>query len=154
MSKCYVCKVRDPNEIHYDPELHHICMICGAKLWELAQFDTKLDLRDQVISVSYEDPKRQHARSRKVVLTTGYEVDVAQEEGLEHLFSAVLGEVMTRLKETEAVSDRFWATVYDVCICELHYIAGQLLHLGSGMHIGFLLDEFGVQWDRISEKLR
>ena len=38
--------------------------------------------------------------NRKVILTTGYEVDLEDEEGLEHLFNAIFGEVLTNLKDT------------------------------------------------------
>jgi len=91
--------------------------------------------------------------SRKVTLTTGYDIDLEDEEGLEHLFNAIIGEVTARLKDTEEFSERGFGIVHDVCICELHFVAGQLHHMGSGIDIKMLLDEFGVQWDRVAEEL-
>lgn len=48
---CYLCTVRDPNEVHYDPEKHHVCMICGIKLWELARNGLEFDARDSTVVV-------------------------------------------------------------------------------------------------------
>ncbi len=172
---CYLHAVEDPNETHYDPSIHNICLVCAVKLWELAQKDTEFNLRDQTVFVATKKPKkstktsprvasktgteilpniiRLATTSRKVTLTTGYEVDLEDEEGLEHLFNAIIGEVTTRLRDTEEFSEKGFGIVYDVCICELHYLAGQLQHMGSGIRIEKLLDEFGVQWDRVAEKL-
>ena len=90
---------------------------------------------------------------RKVILTTGYEVDLEDEQGLEHLFNAVFGEVLTRLKDTDEFSEKGFVIIHDVCLCELHFIAGQLYHMQSTIDIKMLLDEFGVQWDRFAEKV-
>lgn len=90
---------------------------------------------------------------RKVTLTTGYEIDLEDEEGLEHLFNAIIGEVTTRLEDTEEFSEKGFCIIFDVCICELHFVAGQLHHMGSGIDIKKLLDEFRVQWNRVAEKL-
>ena len=91
--------------------------------------------------------------SRKVTLTTGYEIDLEDEEGLEHLFNAIIAETTRKIKDEEGFSAREFGIVYDVCICELHFVAGQLYHMGSGINIKKLLDEFCVQWDRVAEKL-
>ena len=91
--------------------------------------------------------------SRKVYLTTKYEIDLEDEEGLEHLFNATIGEILERYKNTDEFSKRGFGIVYDMCICELYYVAGQLRHMGSGLDTGMLLDEFKAQWDRVAEKL-
>jgi len=39
----------DPNETHYDARLHHICILCSVKLWEIAQQGIEFDMRDQTI---------------------------------------------------------------------------------------------------------
>jgi len=48
---CYFCKVEDPNAEHYDPEKHSICMLCGVKLYEIAQQGQGLsfDMRDDSV---------------------------------------------------------------------------------------------------------
>lgn len=90
---------------------------------------------------------------RKITLTTGYEVNLDNVDGLEHLFNAVFGEVITRLKNTMEFSERGYGLVYDVCICELHFIAGQLHNMQSTIDLNMLLDEFGVHWDMIAKKV-
>lgn len=90
---------------------------------------------------------------RKITLTTGYEVDLASSDGFEHLFNTVFGEVLARLKDTKEFSERGFALVYDVCICELHFIAGQLHNMQSTIDINMLLDEFSVHWDMIAKKI-
>lgn len=151
--QCYFCDVSDPNETHFDPEIHHICMICGVKLWELAQKELEFDLREQIVLITTRNFNEAVNLKRIVTLSTGYKIDIENIDGLEHLFNAIIGEVLIRLKNTEEFSERGFGVVYDVCICELHFVAGQLYHIGSSLDIQKLLDEFGVQWDRIAGKL-
>jgi hypothetical protein len=79
-----------------------------------------------------------------VTLTTGYEVELADFSGLTHLFQAIVGESSQRLKHTPGAN---WRTVYDACLLELHYVAGQLHAHGSSLTLPLLLDEFGAWWD-------
>ena len=156
MSKtnCYFCKVTDPNEVHYDPKLHHICLICAVKLWEVAQTNLEFEIRDQTVVVGLKARSNGPlASSRKVVLSTEDEIDLADEDAFTHLFNGIIGSVMERLKDTQELSEKGWCLVHDVCLWELNYVAGQLRQAGSKMDIPFLIDQFNVQWDRISEKL-
>ncbi len=139
----------NPNEEKYDPERHHICIVCEAKLRGLAQAGTAFGRRKQVRLILAPAAAR-----RVVTLTTGYVVQLDEAEGLEHLFSAIIGEVLIRLEHSPEFRDRGFALIFDVCLCELHFIAGQLYALGSAMDAPFLLDEFGVHWDSIASKLR
>ena len=50
---CYFCHVLEPNEDHYDPELHHVCLICGVKLWELARRSIEFDFRGKTVQVRF-----------------------------------------------------------------------------------------------------
>ena len=173
--RCYLCQVSAPNETPFNPKDHSVCTICGVKLWELAQEGIEFGLRKQTVLVTTRKSTKSSKTSgeailrtaikllsnvvkatkqnRSVTLTTGYEVDLEDEEGLEHLFNAIIGEVTTRFEDTEEFSERGFGIVYDICICELHFVAGQLYQMGSGINIKMLLDEFGVQWDRVAEKL-
>ena len=92
--------------------------------------------------------------NREVTLTTGYQVNLEDEAGLEHLFHAIIGEVITRLEDTDEFSQKGFGIVYDICLCELHFVAGQLYHMGSQIDIAMLIDEFAVQWDRIAKESR
>jgi hypothetical protein len=151
--KCYLCKVSDPNETHFNSKLHQICTVCSVKLWELAQKGIEFDLRKQTVLITTKNLRKKVKTNRTVTLSTGYEVNLEDKEGLEHLFNAIIGEVTTRLKDTEEFSEKGFSIVRDVCICELHFVAGQLHHMGSSIDIRKLLDEFSVQWDRVAEKL-
>lgn len=91
--------------------------------------------------------------SREVTLTSGYEIDLEDQEGFEHLFNAIIGDVTTRLQGSEDFSEGGFGIVHAVCLWELHFVAGQLHHMGSQIDIAMLVDEFGVQWDRVAEKL-
>ena len=151
--KCYLCKVSDPNKTHFNPKVHQICTLCSVKLWELAQKEIEFDLRKQTVLVTTKNLRKKVKKTNRILtLSTGYEVDLADTDGLEHLFNAIVRGVITRLKDTEGFSVKGFSIVYDVCICELHYVAGQLHHMGSSIDIRKLLDEFGVQWDRLAEK--
>ena len=151
--KCYFCKVSDPNKIHYNPNVHDVCTLCSVNLWEIAQKGIELDMRDQTIVVRIKKPIGGARKASKLVLSSGYEVDLAEEEGLVHLFNAIVGEVTERVEYTDEFSDRGFAMVFDLCILEIYYVAGQLCHAGSGLGLEKLLDEFRVQWDRIAAKL-
>lgn len=95
--------------------------------------------------------------TRLVRLTTGYEVDVAEEDGLGHLFNAAFGESLHRVQEgmegVPKTKEEFFGAVYDLAILELHFVAGQLLEAGSGIELHTLLDEFGVHWDYLAERI-
>lgn len=146
---CYLHAIQDPNETHYDPKRYGICMICAVKLWELAQSALAFDIRGDCISVTATRPTE-----RIVELSTGYEVSLSEADGLEHLFNAIFGETLSRLKDTAAFKEQGPALLYDVCICELHFIAGQLRLMHSTINVPFLIEQFGVQWDRIARNLR
>lgn len=92
---------------------------------------------------------------RRVFLTTGYEVDVADQDGLSHLFNAVSGESLQRIEKAtqgeEKSAEQLFGGVYDLAILELYFVAGQLLQMGSGLTLQMLLDEFSVHWDHLAE---
>ena len=90
---------------------------------------------------------------RKITLTTEYEIDFDDEGSLEYLFNAIIGEGNTRLKKRDESSEGGLSAVYHNCLCELHYVAGQLHHMGSELDLGKLVNEFGFHWDKIAEKL-
>ncbi len=46
---CYLCGVKDPNETHYDPNEHHICLTCGVKLYEVAGDGLEFDIRGDTV---------------------------------------------------------------------------------------------------------
>ena len=98
--QCYFCNVSDPNEAHYDPKVHDICMICGVKLWELAQKRFEFDVRDRIVFVTTKNLQKATNLKRSVTLSTGYEVDLEDEDGLDHLFNAVFGEVSAHPRNT------------------------------------------------------
>ena len=77
---------------------------------------------------------------------------MADEEGFEHLFNAIIGEVVSRMKFTKEFRSRDWGSIYEQCICELHYVGGQILKMNGGIKMPFLLDEFGVQWVDVAKK--
>lgn len=90
---------------------------------------------------------------RKIAFTTEYEIDFDDEGGLEHLFNAIIGEGNTKLKKREESSKGGFSATYHNCMCELHYVAGQLHHMGSEIGLEKLVDEFGFHWDKVAEKL-
>lgn len=77
---------------------------------------------------------------RTVALTTGREVDFEEGSGLEHLFRPIIAE--------GTFSEQGFAVVHERCIREVHYVAGHPHQAGSGMSLAFLIEEFGVLWDR------
>ena len=89
---------------------------------------------------------------RKITLTTEYEIDFDDEGSLEYLFNTIIGG-STRLKDRDESSGGRISAVYHNCMCELHYVAGQLRHMGSELNIVRLVDEFGFHWDKVAEKL-
>jgi hypothetical protein len=147
---CYLCTELDPNEEHYSSRKHCICLICGVKLYELAESDLSFDMREKIVRVCFADIGETGIWGKPVVLSTGYEVELADPDGLEHLFNAIIGEVIHRFKDTDEFAKQGWALIHNICICELHYVAGQLRARGSGIDIDKLMDEFNVQWDRIA----
>jgi len=54
-SVCYFHCVEDGNETHYDRRIHHICLICAVKLWEIAQTGIEFTMREQIIVVCNKD---------------------------------------------------------------------------------------------------
>ena len=59
--RCYFHGVQDPNEEHYDPAKHSVCVVCCVKLWELAQNGgVEFDCRGQIISVAAEQAPPGH----------------------------------------------------------------------------------------------
>ncbi|MBK8099825.1 MAG: hypothetical protein IPK26_22195 [Planctomycetes bacterium] len=87
-----------------------------------------------------------------VHLTTGYDVEIHEPDGLQHLYQAIFGEVLERLGPgTER--GQFWEQVHIVCICELHYVAGQLHHQKSALTINDLLTHFQSFWNDVGERI-
>lgn len=147
---CYICRIFDPNETHYDPQKHGVCGICAVKLWELAQYQLEFELRDQTVKVAAGIA----TTKRQIHLTNGALIDLGDEEGFVHLFNAVIGTIVERMEGTKEFNEQGWGLINDVCICELHFVAGQLFRAGSSLDIAFLLDEFRVHWDSLAEQLR
>ncbi len=90
---------------------------------------------------------------RKVILTTGYEVVLEDEDALEHLFNAIVGEVISQVRGSDEFAEQGFQLVYDRCRAELYYVVGQLNQLRSYIDISVLVEEFNVQWDRIAAKI-
>ncbi len=151
--KCYLCQVSRTNKTRFDPKAHCVCTICRGRLSELAQRESEFAYRKKTVFITTVRPRKPKKADRKVTLSTGYEVDLADEEGLVHLFHAIIGEVTTRLKDTEEFATEGWELIHTICIYELHFVAGQLRHMGSGLNMAKLLDEFGVEWDRVADRL-
>ena len=90
---------------------------------------------------------------REITFTTEYKIDFDDEGGLEYLFNAIIGEGKIRLKDREESSEGGFRPIYHNCMCELHYVAGQLHHMGSEIDIKKLVHEFWSHWDKVAEKL-
>jgi hypothetical protein len=94
-----------------------------------------------------------------VRLTTEYEVDLAEENGLEHLYNAAICESMRRVRLNDPPKDDHgdaeglgaFQLVYDLATLEVHYVAGQLLEKGSSIGIARLMHELPAHWDRLAE---
>jgi len=151
MPTCYLCDDLDPNETHFDADEHDLCAVCRVKLWEIAQLGAEFSMRDQTVSVRFRSNVELGART--VELSTGYHVQLDEEEGLEHLFNAVFGEVMSQANESGLTAERGVEAVYDLCLVELFFVAGQLKRIGSAMDVRFLLDEFEVHWNQIVKQV-
>ncbi len=91
---------------------------------------------------------------RTVALSTGYEVDLAEKRGLDHLWRAVTGESIERVRGSDAAKKRGWLAVLDQVFCELHFVAGQLLAHREPLTIADLIDGYGPFWDRLHKKPR
>ena len=93
-------------------------------------------------------------KSTIVLLTTGYKVNLAEANGLEHLFNAVLGETLTRLKHANGTPGKYWAIIFEIGIRELYYAAGQLKRIGSHqMNCRYLERQFVAYWDRTERRI-
>lgn len=91
-----------------------------------------------------------------VALTTGYTVEINGEDWLDHLFQAIIGESMTKVRDDSpenADGLEVIGTVYDLCQLELFYVAGQLLMTHSSIDLAGLLHEFPAHWDRFAEQV-
>jgi len=89
-----------------------------------------------------------------VVLTTGYEVDLSKENGLHHLCQAILMETIQILEAKKIPKKKAWGLIFEGCLQEIHYVAGQLRVLGSALTVKMLLEEFCVFWDEFGRKLK
>lgn len=152
MSNCYFCAIDDPNEVHFDPEHHEICFVCAVKLWEVGQHRLEFEMRDHNVIIDAIKKSGVTSDARSVSLSTGYEVDLADREDFNHLFNAVLGEVMNRLKAAGVPIELH--DVHDVGICELHYVAGRLHQAGQDVDLALLLDAFETHWRGHMQKLK
>lgn len=109
---CYLCSVDDPNEEHFNPHKHGICLVHAVSLWELAKEHLIFNARGSTVVMRLEkSPKKDSGGNaprgrtksgegkRKTVslrLSSGYEVVVNLSdagEGMEHLSKALAGEV-------------------------------------------------------------
>lgn len=88
-----------------------------------------------------------------VVLTKGYEVSLGKEEDFAHLFNAIIGEVMTGYDSAGETNEQAFGTIFNLCICELHFVAGQLLQLGEQIDMLELLEGFRLCWDQLAEQV-
>ena len=84
----------------------------------------------------------------EVTLTTGYQVALAEPQGINHLFQAILGESLDKVSGSE-----IWSELYAACVTEVFYVAGQLKQAGSEMDLVFLLEELPKQWGRIAKRI-
>ena len=48
---CYIHDVEDGNETEFDPNKHQICLICGAKLYNLAKHGISFDRGDDTVVI-------------------------------------------------------------------------------------------------------
>src|SRR5688572_15134052 len=93
-------------------------------------------------------------RDLVVKLRFGYEVNLAEPNGLDHLFNAVFGETFRVGKELDLLDKIGMAGVWRECNIELAFISGQLLAKGSAMTLARLTEWFGVHWDSIMERCK
>lgn len=89
-----------------------------------------------------------------VKLRFGYEVNLAEPNGLNHLFNAIFGETFRIGKELDLLHKIGMEGVWRECQMELNYIAGQLEAKGSSMNLDRLTDWFGAHWDQIAERFK
>lgn len=81
----------------------------------------------------------------KVQLSSGHEVELEDQEGLERLFEAIAQHSSAVMKETPLAVERgLREAAFDFCCRELHYVAGQLKHARTSITLELLLEEFGV----------
>lgn len=88
-------------------------------------------------------------KKKSVVLTSGHRVeDVESESGLKQLLQAVFSEADHKIRESEDFTS---TRLYEMCICELFFVAAQLLQMKSSFRLGSLLDKFDQFWERVAE---
>jgi len=96
-------------------------------------------------------PEYDGTRAEIVVLTTGYQVDLADPTGLDHLMCAVFLETLTRIAPIPDGLTEFSPTLKEECIRELFYVAGQLRESEAHrMDYKFLCEQFAVRWNRFN----
>lgn len=96
-----------------------------------------------------------HAISRIVELRYGHTVDLAEVNGLDHLFGAIIGETMrmVRLVRKNTNHHTTPAEIYSECLFEVHYIAGQLRAMRSSLTLDLLMSEFPAHWDSLADRV-
>jgi hypothetical protein len=92
-------------------------------------------------------------KQKKIIaLTTGYEVDLSKRNGLQHLCQAIFMETLQSLEGNKVPKKRVWGFVFEGCLQEIHFVAGQLRVMGSPLTPKGLLEEFCVFWDEFGKK--
>ena len=89
---------------------------------------------------------------RVVKLTDGYEVDLAEEAGLENLFQAILASRAAYAAQIPDIEER-GLVLYDLCVLEVHYVAGQLHARGSSIDLRMLVEELRSFWVPVKEQM-
>jgi len=124
---CYLCSVEDPNETHFDPAQHRLCVVHAVALWELAAKGLEFKIRGRTVAIKLEEPKTGRRRGRRLLprrfavsqlskvplgsagpsavlrLSTGYEVTIEfpdAHEGFQQLARALIGEIVVEKLKT------------------------------------------------------
>ena len=123
------------------------------EIWETTRKPKKAK-RHSTKKVSRKKAKKKSRRALIVQLTTGYEVNVREPEGLIHLCKAILGETATWLNGLKLGFGgiAFWNEVHGACLWELRSVGKQLRSSGSAITEDRLIDEFKAFWDYVAEK--
>ena len=85
-----------------------------------------------------------------VFLTTGYEIPLDDKGWRRHLYKAAFGEnteVLHAERKKGDLDGKAWGEVYDLCICEMFYVAGQLRAMGRPAPLPKLLSQFNKFWN-------
>ena len=80
-------------------------------------------------------------------------------DSFDHLFQSDSGQALAGLRKDfptlkkKPKATRFFEELYDYCMAEVFYVAGQLRVQNSPLTLDRLMDEFEVYWDHFAEQL-